>query len=96
MDEDRDYIILDEQTYPDTAQGSLSLNDRELGLQLTVFSAATAMASLRSSIYGWNTQEPPVQSTRVVPDIQVPQEPSVQSTEENLLLDDAPCSNSNL
>ena len=52
MDEDRDYIIPDEQTYPDNAQGNLSLNDRELGLQLTVFSAATAMTSLRSSIYG--------------------------------------------
>ena len=90
MDEDRDYIILDEQTYLTLLKGSLSLNDRELGLRLTVFSAATTMASLRSSIYGWNTQEPPVQSTEAVPDIQVPQEPSVQSTEENPLLDDTP------
>ena len=47
------------------------------------------MKSLRSSIYAWNTQEPPVQSTGAVPDIQVPQEPSVQSKKENLLLDDA-------
>ena len=78
MDEDRDYIIPDEQAYPDNAQGNLSLNDRELGLQLTVFSAATSMKSLRSSIYGWNTQEPSVQSTETVPEVQVPQEPSVQ------------------
>ena len=86
----RDYIIPDEQTYPDNAQGNLSLNDRELGLQLTVFSAATAMASLRSSIYGWNTQEPSVQSTEAVPEVQFPQEPSDQSSEENTILDDVP------
>ena len=46
------------------------------------------MTSLRSSIYGWNTQEPSVQSTEAVPEVQVPQEPSVQSSEENTLLDD--------
>ena len=90
MDEDIDYIIPDEQTYPDTAQGNLSLKDRELGLQLTVFSAATIMASLRSSIYGWNTQEPSVQSTEVVPEVHFPQEPSDQSLEENTILDDVP------
>ena len=51
MDEDRDYIIPDIQTNPDNAQGNLSLNDRELGLQLTIFSDATTMTSLRLSIY---------------------------------------------
>ena len=48
------------------------------------------MTSLRSSIYEWNTQEPSVQSTEAVPEVQVPQEPSVQSSEENNILDDVP------
>ena len=48
----------------------------ELGLQLTVFSAATSLANLRASISGWNPQEPSVQSTEAIPEVQVPQEPS--------------------
>ena len=90
MDADRSYIIPDEQIYPDNAQGNLSLKDRELGLQLTVFSSATSLANLRASISGWNPQEPSVQSTEAIPEVQVPQEPSDQSSEDNTLLDDVP------
>ena len=90
MDADRSYIIPDEQIYPNNAQGNLSLKDRELGLQLTVFSAATSLANLRASISGWNTQEPSVQSTEAIPEVQVPQEPSDQSSKDNTLLDDVP------
>ena len=49
MDADRSYIIPDEQICPYNAQGNLSLKDRELGLQLTVFSAATLLANLKAS-----------------------------------------------
>ena len=90
MDADRSYINHDEQIYPDNAQGNLSLKYRELGLQLTIFSAATSLANLRASISGWNTQELSVQSTEAIPEVQVPQEPSDQSSEENTLLDDVP------
>ena len=80
MDADRSYIIPDEQICPDNAQGNLSLKDRELGLQLIVFSAATSLENLRASISGWNPQEPSVQSTEEIPEVQVPQELSDQSS----------------
>ena len=80
----------DEQLNPDNASRNLSLTERELGLQLTVFSAATSMTNLRASISGWNTQEPSVQSSEAVPQVHVPQEPSDQSSEENSLSDDVP------
>ena len=73
------------QTNPDIAQGSLSLTDRELGMQLIVYSAARTLAGI-----GHDTQEPPVQSTGAVPSVQVSQEPSVQSTEEHLRMDATP------
>ena len=47
MDEDRVYSFLDEQINPDTTSRNLSLTERELGLQLTVFSAAQSLANLR-------------------------------------------------
>ena len=62
---------------------NLSLTERELGLQLTVFSAAQSMTHLRTSISGRNTQEPSVQSSEAVPQVHVPQEPSDQSSEEH-------------
>ena len=80
----------DEQINPDNATRNLSLTERELGLQLTVFSAAQSMTHLRTSISGRNTQEPSVQSSEAVPQVHVPQEPSDQSSEEHSLSDDAP------
>ena len=90
MDEDRVYTFPDEQLNPDNASWNLSLTERELGLQLTVFSAAQSMTNLRASISGWNTQEPSVQSSEAVPQVHVPQEPSDQSSEDNTLSDDVP------
>ena len=90
MDEDRVYTFSDEQINPDNASRNLSLTERELGLQLTVFSAARSMTHLRKSISGRNTQEPSVQSSEAVPQVHVPQKPSDQSSEEHSLSDDAP------
>ena len=75
------------QTHPDNAQDGLSMTDRELGLQLTVYSAASTLAGILSQAIGHDTQEPPVQSTGEVPYVQVLQEPSGQNTEEHLRLD---------
>ena len=90
MDEDRVYKFPDEQINPDNATRNLSLTERELGLQLTVFSAAQSMKNLRTSFCGWDTQEPSIQSSEAVPHVQVPQEPSDQSSEDNSLTDDVP------
>ena len=90
MDVNRVYTFPDEQIIPDNAPRNLSLTERELGLQLTVFSAAQSLANLRKFITGRNTQEPSVQSSEAVPQIHVPQEPSDQSSEEHSLSDDAP------
>ena len=90
MDEDKGYRIPDEQLNSDTAIRHMSLTERELGLQLTVFSAGTSIITLRASISGWNTQEPSVQSSEAVPQVHVPQEPLDQSLEENSLSDDVP------
>ena len=90
MDEDRVYTFPDEQINSDNASRNLSLTERELGLQLTFFSAAQSMTHLRTSISGWNTQEPSVQSSEAVPQVHVPQEPSDQSSEEHSLTDDDP------
>ena len=90
MDEDRVYTFPDEQINPDNAPRNLSLTERELGLQLTVFSVAQSLAHLRKFITGRNTQEPSVQSSEAVPQVHVPQEPSDQSSEEHSLSDDAP------
>ena len=90
MDEDRVYSFPDKQINPDTPPRNLSLTERELGLQLTVFSDAQSLANLRKFITGRNTQEPSVQSSKAVPQVHVPQEPSDQSSEENSLSDDAP------
>ena len=90
MDEDKVYTFLDEQINPDNATRNLSLIERELGLQLTIFSAAQSMKKLRTSFSVWNTQEPSVQSSEAVPHVQVPQESSDQSSEENSLTDDVP------
>ena len=57
---------------------------------MTIFSAATSLENLRASISGWNTQEPSIQSTEAIPEVQAPQEPSDQSSEENTFLDDVP------
>ena len=89
MDVNRVYIIPDEQINPDNAPRNLSLTERELGLQLTVFSAAQSLANLRKFITGRNTQEPSLQSFEAVPQVHVPQEPSDQSSEEHSLSDDA-------
>ena len=90
MDEDRVYTFPAEQINPDNATRNLSLTERELGLQLIIFSDAQSMTKLRTSVSGWNTQEPSVQSSETVPHVQVPQEPSDQSSEEHSLSDDAP------
>ena len=90
MDKDRVYTFPAEQINPDNATRNLSLTERELGLQLTIFSAAQSMATLRTSFSGWNTQEPSVQNSEAVPHFQVPQEPSDQSSEEDSLTDDVP------
>ena len=90
MDVDRVYTFPDEQINPDNAPRNRSLTERELGLQLTVFSAAQSLANLRKFITGRNTQEPSVQSSEAVPQVHVPQEPSDQSSEEHSLSDDAP------
>ena len=90
MNADRVYTFPAEQINLDTATKNLSLTERELGLQLTIFSAAQSMTKLRTSFSGWNTQEPSVQSSEAVPHVQVPQEPSDQSSEENSLTDDVP------
>ena len=90
MDVDRVYTFPDEQINPDNAPRDLSLTERELGLQLTVFSVAQSLANLRTFITGRNTQEPSVQSSEAVPQVHVPQEPSDQSSEEHFLSDDAP------
>ena len=60
MDEDRVYTFSAEQINPDNATRNLSLTERELGLQLTIFFAAQSMTKLRTSFSGWNTQEPSV------------------------------------
>ena len=90
MDEDRVYSFPYEQINPNTTPRNLSLTERELGLQLTVFSSAQSLANLRKFITGRNTQEPSIQSSEAVPQVHVPQEPSDQSSEENSLSDDAP------
>ena len=90
MDEDRVSTLPDEQLNPANASWNLSLTERELGLQLTVFSVAQSMTNLRTSISGWNTQEPSVQSSEEVPQVHVPQEPSDQSSEEHSLTNDVP------
>ena len=90
MDEDIVYTFPNEQINPDNATRNLSLTERELGLQLTVFSAAQSMTHLRTSISGRNTQEPSVQSSEAVPQVHVPQEPFDQSSEEHSLSDDSP------
>ena len=90
MDADRVYSFPDEQINPDTAPRNLSLTERELGLQLTVFSPAQSLANLRNFITGRNKQEPSVQSSEAVPQVHVPQEPSDQSSEENSISDEAP------
>ena len=43
--------------------------DRELSLQMTVYSAARTLAGILSQAYEHDTQEPPVQSTGAVPDV---------------------------
>ena len=90
MDVDRVYSFPDEQITPDNASRDLSLTERELGLQMTVFSAAQSLANMRTFITGRNTQEPSVQSSEAVPQVHVPQEPSDQSSEENTISDEAP------
>ena len=90
MDEDRVYTSPAEKLHPDIASRNLSLTERELGMQLIVFSAPTSMTHLRHFISGRNTQEPSVQNSEVVPQVLVPQEPSDQSSEENSISDDAP------
>ena len=82
MDAYKDSSLSVIQTNPDNAQGSLSLTDRELGMQLIIYSAASTLVGI-----GQDTQEPPVQSTGEVPYVQVTQEPFVQSTEEHLRID---------
>ena len=90
MDVDRVYSFPDEQITPDNASRDLSLTERELGLQMTIFSAAQSLANMRTFITGRNTQEPSVQSSEAVPQVHVPQEPSDQSSEENTISDEAP------
>ena len=90
MDVDRVYSFSDEQITPDTASRDLSLTERELGRQMTVFYAAQSLANMRTFITGRNTQEPSVQSSEAVPQVHVPQEPSDQSSEENTISDEAP------
>ena len=90
MDEDRVSTFPDEQIYPDNATRNLSLTQRELGLQLTVFSTAQSLAHLRKFISGRNTQEPSVQSSEAVPQVHVPQEPFDQSSEKHSISDDSP------
>ena len=90
MDVDIVYSFPDEQITPDNASRDLSLSERELGLQMTVFSAAQSLTNSRNFITGRNTQEPSVQSSEAVPQVHVPQEPSDQSSEENSISDDAP------
>ena len=90
MDVDRVYSFPDEQITPDNASRDLSLTARELGLQMTVFSAAQSLTNLRNFITGRNTQEPSVQSSEAVPQVHVPQEPYIQSSEENTISDEAP------
>ena len=75
MDADKDTVFI--QKNPDNAQGSLSMTDRELSLQLTIYSAASTLDGILSPAFGQDTQEPPVPNTGVVPDVQVPQEPYV-------------------
>ena len=93
MDEDKE-TTLSETTFiqpnPDNAQGSLSMTNRELSLQMTVYSVANTLADILSQAFGQDTQEPPFQSTGAVPDVQVTQEPSIQSTEANLRMDATP------
>ena len=90
MDEDRVYTFPDEQITPDNTSRNLSITERELRLQLTIFSAAQSMTNLRTSLSVWNTQEPSVQSSEAVPHVHVPQEPSDQSSEDNSLTNDVP------
>ena len=90
MDVDRVYLFPDEQITPNNASRDLSLTERELGLQMTVFSAAQSLTNLRNFITGWNTQEPSVQSSEAVPQVHVSQEPSDQSSEENSITDENP------
>ena len=90
MDVDIVYTFPDEQLNPDNAPRNLSLTERELGLQLIVFSTAQSLANLRTFITGRNTQKPSVQSSEAVSQVHVPKEPSDQSSEEHSLSDDAP------
>ena len=87
---DKGMTLTDNWTNPDTDQGSSSLSDNELGMQLTVYNATSTLDGIRSHAIEQDTQEPTIQSTGEVPYVQVPEEPSVQSTEEYLRLDVAP------
>ena len=42
-------------TNPDTAQGSPSLTNKELGIQLTVYNAASTLAGIISHAIGQDT-----------------------------------------
>ena len=52
MDVDRVYSFPDEQITPDNASRDLSLTERELGIQMAVFSAAQSLANMRTFITG--------------------------------------------